>query len=353
MGKDKAIADINKLVFDLVNKLPNRPKEVIIKRYNLDGNGEKTLDKIGKEFGVTRERVRQIEVEGIAKLKSMAKKHEISKVLDLIKENIDSCGGLMSEDNIVKFLFGSETENVANKQIVLLILSLDDRIKKMKEIRVHKNLYYYDDKNIEKFKEIMEEVEKRLLDSNEHLELENIIDIANECVEKKGFNKMSKESIETYLEANKIILKNILNQYGHVKWPSVSPKSIKDKAYLALKKGKEMLHFTKIADEINKIWTDGKKKANKQTVHNELIKDKRFVLVGRGIYALKEWGYNPGIVLEVIIEILKEKGQMTQDEIVAEVLKRRKVKKNTITLNLQTKKFFEKLPGKAYRLKNN
>ncbi len=343
--------DLASLIFDVVGKLPKRPQEVLTKRFNLDGKGIRTLDQIGKEYGVTRERVRQIELEGINKLKIIAKEYNIDQVFEYIKQAIESHGGLMSEENIAEYLFGSEAESGVNKQIALLILTLDDEIKNTKEIKIHKKLYFYDDANVIKFKEIINEIEKHLFERKENLEFEKIIELANECAAKKGFNKLSKEAIDSYLSANKIIIKNILNQWGHEKWPHINPKSIRDKAYIALKKSEESLHFTEIAEKINNIWSNKKKKANKQTVHNELIKDNRFVLIGRGIYALKEWGYSPGTVLDVIMEVLKGKDQMPQEEIIAEVSKKRKVRKNTIILNLQNKKYFEKLPGKIYKLK--
>jgi hypothetical protein len=77
-----------------------------------------------------------------------------------------------------------------------------------------------------------------------------------------------------------------------------------------------------------------------QTVHNELIKDSRFVLVGRGVYALKEWGYEPGQVKDIITKILRENGPLTQGEILERVSKQRLVKENTILLNLSNKKNF-------------
>ncbi len=61
--------DLNNLILEMVNKLPKRPQEVIIMRFNLDGKGVRTLDQIGKDYGVTRERVRQIESEALKKLK--------------------------------------------------------------------------------------------------------------------------------------------------------------------------------------------------------------------------------------------------------------------------------------------
>ncbi|MCK5466742.1 hypothetical protein KAI56_04600, partial [Candidatus Parcubacteria bacterium] len=187
----------------------------------------------------------------------------------------------------------------------------------------------------------IEKIKNYLQEKNRSIGFDKIAEIINEDA----------KITNSYIEANKIILKNILGEWGCEKWSYINPKNIKDKSYLSLKKNKKPLHFTEIADEINIIWTK-KKKTNSQTVHNELIKDDRFVLIGRGIYALKEWGYEEGTVLDVIIEIMKEKyREMKQGEIIKEVLKKRQVKENTIVLNLQNKGCFEKLNGKIYRLK--
>ena len=52
------------------------------------------------------------------------------------------------------------------------------------------------------------------------------------------------------------------------------------------------MHFKEVAEAISKTFG---KKTHYATCHNELIKDSRFVLVGRGMYALAEWGYQAGI----------------------------------------------------------
>lgn len=343
--------DLNNLVLGMVKKLPKRPQEVIIKRFNLDGGGVRTLDEIGKDYGVTRERVRQIEAEGMDKLKIIGKDSGIDQVFEYIQKTIEEHGGIMSEDSIMECLFGDEAGAGINRQLTFLILSLDEKIKTTKEIKVHKKIYFYDDEHVQRFRDVMGEIERHLLEKNENLKYEEIMSLANEIASNKGYIKLSAKAIKSYLNANKIVISNILNQWGHERWPHINPRSIKDKAYLALKKGENALHFSQIADEINKIWDNRKKKANKQTVHNELIKDKRFVLIGRGIYALKDWGYSPGTVLDVIIELLGEKGEMNQDDIINEVLKKRKVRRNTIILNLQNKNYFEKLPNRAYKLK--
>ena len=125
--------------------------------------------------------------------------------------------------------------------------------------------------------------------------------------------------------------------------PKIRPKGVRDKAYVVLSRSGKPMHFRAIAEAINSLqWT--KKPAHHQTVHNELIKaNNRFVLVGRGLYALREWGYTPGTVSQVMAEVIKKSGHsLTRQEVVQKVLEHRFVKENTILLNLQNRSIFSK-----------
>ena len=110
------------------------------------------------------------------------------------------------------------------------------------------------------------------------------------------------------------------------------------------------MHFAEIAAKLDQVKANPKK-VTTQAVHNELIKDKRFVLIGRGIYALAEWGYQAGTVADIIEEVLREESPLTKDEIVRRVLARRQVKVTTIALNLQEKPQFERVAKATYQLK--
>ncbi|MDD3190658.1 MAG: sigma factor-like helix-turn-helix DNA-binding protein [Candidatus Pacebacteria bacterium] len=350
-GGEKFSVDLKKLTFDMLKILSERQRNVIVKRYNLDGGGVQTLDKIGREYEITRERVRQIETESIGKLKENIGRFELDRVFDFVKKIIEENGGLIGEERLAHYLFVDETDKILNKQILVLVLDLDDAIQKSKEDPSHKKFYFYETSGVDTFEKTLEILEEYFKDSRKSIDFDSLVDLARESVKKEGVNEFSHNSIRSYLDVNKIILENILGEWGHHKWPHINPKSVKDKAYLTLKKENRPMHFTEITGKINDFWLS-KKSTNSQTVHNELIKDGRFVLIGRGIYALKEWGYRPGVVLDVIIDIIKEQGgTMSQEDIVEEVMKKRQVKRNTVILNLQNKKYFEKLPNKIYRLK--
>ena len=61
---------------ELLEVLDDREREIIFKRYGLDGGKPKTLEEIGKKFGVTRERIRQLQNIALAKLRRALAKWE-------------------------------------------------------------------------------------------------------------------------------------------------------------------------------------------------------------------------------------------------------------------------------------
>ena len=142
-------------------------------------------------------------------------------------------------------------------------------------------------------------------------------------------------------------LREISEGWGLTEWRFVRPRSIRDKVEIILKKAGEPLHFMEIANRIREAAFDHKN-VTVQAVHNELIRYPQFVLVGRGLYALKEWGYEPGTVADVIEKILQDKGPLSKKEIIAEVAKQRTVKVGTISLNLQKMPYFKRVGRAVY-----
>ena len=183
-----------------------------------------------------------------------------------------------------------------------------------------------------------------------------------EAVLAQGYNKIFKSAVsrerltegraENFQSISKKFHVSAYGDFGLTEWPEIRPRAIRDQIYLVLSKKKEPLHFETIADLINKSEFTSRK-ALVPTVHNELIKDSRFVLVGRGIYALSEHGYKPGTVQEVIKRLIKRHGPMKPKEVLEAVMKERILKPNTILINLQNKSFFERLRNGAYRIRES
>jgi len=370
--------------------LPERQRDIIIKRFGLKGEREKTLEEIGRDYKISRERIRQIEKEAFKKLKAAKNNESAAGVFGRLHQIVEKRGGVVGERNLIKIVLEEET-NCPAKGALFLALELDEEMERIREDKCFKKRWVYDtflthpspsqEGNVlKKIKKIpSREGLGCVRDGHEKENLKKQIDFINHLTDffssaKKmvDFEKMlemfrkkialekrvlsaefdEREALLSYLEASKLIEQNYFGQWGLVSWPEIKPRSIKDKIYLALSKSSEPLHFLKITEQINEICQD-KKMAKHQTVHNELIKDERYILVGRGIYALKEWGYQPGDVKRVITGVLGEKNEpLAQNEIIREVLKRRQVKKNTILVNLKNHSCFVRLNGSRYKLKS-
>ena len=269
-----------------------------------------TLESIGKAYGVTRERVRQIQDDGINRLNKRIEAPDCQRVFQYFAKELKGSGSLRKEDVLLANLGGPKFKNH-----VYFLLTLGEPFQKFSETEglyafwsTNKNASSLAEKSINTF---ITELKKK----NKPLALPKNISVS-------------------HIEVSKKILKSPDGLYGLKDWPEVNPRGVKDRAYIILKKEDRPLHFTRVASLIGKGTLC-------QTVHNELIKDSRFVLVGRGLYALKEWGYTPGIVREVIYSVLEtSKKPMARDGVIEKVLKQRYVKPNTVLLNLQNKKYF-------------
>ncbi len=315
----------NKICKDFLSGLNKRQRAIVSRRFALGQKEKETLESIGNDFDICRERVRQIEGEAINKVKENAKNR---KDLFLFFYNyLERFGGFRKEEILLKNLSDK------NQNEVYFLLSLAEKIKRKKENDNFYALWTINVENIKKTKESIQIIIKRLKEKEELTSFEELKEIVPE-----------EENLKSAIEISKRIQKNEKGLYGLSEWPEINPKGVQDKAYLALKGQGKPLHFTEVAGLI-----EG---SNVQTVHNELIKNDQFILVGRGTYALSEWGYHPGKVKDVIARTLEEEGPLSREEILEKVLEKRKVKKNTVLLNLGDKEKFIKKSGGEYDIKS-
>ncbi|KPJ73532.1 hypothetical protein AMJ48_01075 [Parcubacteria bacterium DG_74_1] len=302
-----------KICQELLNDLPQKQKEILLRRFGLKGSEKETLEGIGKDFGITRERVRQIEEDGFLKIKPKIIVYQ--NVFQYFKQYFKNCGGLKKEEILLKELGGKRYQ----PQVYFLLTVSDDFERFSESVDLY-SFWSIDRKPLDSLKNIIGNIYRKFKKAGKPLGLKGLASFSNF------------KFLPSYLEISKKFLKNSEGLYGLKGWPEINPRGIKDKAYLVFKKIGKPLHFNEVAKSIEGALV--------QTVHNELIKDPRFVLVGRGIYALKEWGYEPGQVRDVIAKTLRENGPLTQGEIIKRVSRQRMVKENTILLNLNNKKNF-------------
>jgi len=332
------------LLEEILKGLPEKQREVLVSRYGLDLHEPKTLAAIGEKFQITRERIRQIESAALKIVASNIKNStEALRILEKSQDLLRKFGGVAHEDIFLRE-HKNQISDLEKSQINLLIDAAPYFYYQNANKDLH-GIYYLTSEHLDKALKYLELAEK-YLDKNKSQVIAGKIsldDLAREL-------KLEAEILKHHLKISKKFKENPYGDFGLAHWEEVHPRTINQKAYLILKKENKPLHFKKIAELINERGL-GQKKALPQTVHNELIKDKRFVLVGRGIYALKEQGYEEGTAREIIQKILKTHKALTAQEIIDLVLKQRLLKVNTILINLQNKKYFKRLSDGRYSLK--
>lgn len=332
-----------KVTEKLLAVLPDRARDVLTKRYGLGKDADTyTLESIGQTYGITRERVRQIENYGIQSIQKSDVYQEFQSVFDELQEAIDKLGaGLITENELLESL----SKDASTRNHLYFLLVLGSPFIRMKENSAYAHRWYTE-------KKIADIVEKALgsvygsLERDELLPEEEILNrFRNELIEIA--DKYDDAILKRWLLISKEIASNPLGEWGHASSPNVRVKGIRDYAYLVVKRHGSPMHFREVAAAIEELFN---RKAHTATTHNELIKDERFVLVGRGLYALTEWGYTAGVVKDVLREILEKHGPLTRDEIVDKVRKERYVKDNTIVVNLQDANLFKRLANGSYML---
>jgi len=327
---------LNSLVEGALDALKkDRDREVLRRRSGINVAAQ-TLEQIGQDLNITRERVRQIEKAAFQKLRDNA--NHSNDFNSAVLLTISKKGGLISVETL-----GGElgVESTLEPHLVFLVkinpqfvlIERNDNLN-----RLVGDGKVFDDTKVKNTHEALIEVIKA---HGKPAKFKNIHHLVDGPYSQDSLIELAKASAH---------LSELDGNWGLNSWPEVNPKSIRDKIYLILKKTGRPMHFTDISEKISKLAANPKK-VTTQAVHNELIKDKRFVLIGRGIYALAEWGYRSGTVADIIEEILREEnGPLNKDEIVKRVLARRQVKTTTIVLNLQEKPQFKRVKKGVYSL---
>jgi len=334
---------------NLISDLKPRQKEVLVGRFGLLDGEKKTLASLGEKYDITRERVRQIEEEALKMAQErLAKEKASEEILNSITSHLNNLGGLRRDDLFVPEIKIILKDNNLHHWHLRFLSEISGQPLYYPDNSDFHNFWYLDKKNIGIVSRFILRLEKLIANKKEDLVVLQKFDTY--------FIKTARaHNIPDFIGLNYISISRKFNinpfgDWGLNDWEEINPKTVREKSYLILKKQGQPLHFREIAEAINKTGFAGRL-AHPQTVHNELIKDPRFVLVGRGIYGLAEHGFRPGISREIISQILKEEGPLPLEKIIDLVQKQRFLKNNTIILNLQNKKYFKKLGDGRYYIR--
>jgi len=326
----------------LLEHLPPRSRSIVEERFGVGTGTPKTLEEIGKSYQITRERVRQVIGSALGFLSHEKGHPSIGQVVDSIQKALDEKHGVMKADELLEKL---SSQSKKERGALLAFLEALSIVKEEKATKEYEKLYRLKDFSLSHLNEVKELAKKVLVEAKDALEATEFHGRF-----KKLRPEISKQELFNLLSVSKEIKQNVFGKWGLASWSDIRPRGTREKAYLVLKTAKKPLHFREIAKLIDSYGLQKRTHSHPQTVHNELIKDKCFVLVGRGIYALSEWGYKRGTVKDVIADILKASEKpLSREEVLAEVLKVRQVKKSTVVINLNT--YFARTGKNAYTIK--
>jgi len=327
----------------LLAELPERAREILIRRYGLGSDAKKmTLESIGQKYGVTRERVRQIENYALSVIRKSETFDTEQETFDELENILTSLGGFVSEEEFLGHI--SKENDVQNHTHFLLVLG--NAFKRAKEDNDFKHRWFADAELADSIHTSLQTLYQNLTD-DDLIDESKLIEMFLKGIKDLNQKYKNKEIIRRWFNVSKNLGMNPLGEWGRAESSNVHVKGMRDYAYLAIKRHGSPMHFTEVAKAISNVF---QRNAHIATCHNELIKDARFVLVGRGLYALSEWGYTTGVVKDVIREVLKENGPLTRNEIVDKVRNERYVKDNTIVVNLQDSTCFRRNKSGKYTL---
>ncbi|MBA3789105.1 hypothetical protein H0X32_01765 [Patescibacteria group bacterium] len=326
----------------LLAEVPERAREVLTYRFGLGTSSEReTLEAIGERWGITRERVRQIEAAGIDAIRNSKAFTDAAGAFDELASHIKVMGGIVPEEILLEGL--ASDEKTRNRYRFLLVVgSAFFRERETDEFYAR---WHVDQPTAKKVHTALSSLYAGLSDAEVLSEGEMLDRFIEEL---RGINDAYKneEILKRWLSLSKHIGANPLAEWGRAASPAIRTKGIRDYAYLVIKRSGKPMHFSDVAQTIGTLFA---KEAHVATTHNELIKDARFVLVGRGLYALAEWGYSPGVVRDVIKDVLKKK-PLSREQVIEAVKKVRYVKDNTILVNLNDPRYFRRLKNGTYAI---
>jgi len=339
--------DLEDAMNELLMVLNAKERTIITKRFSLDNEPRQTLESIGKRFSVTRERIRQIEATALKKLQRNAQKSKMKRIADEVYRILGERGGICSEKEIIQESLANihTVDCPINGHIIGLALAITPDLSPSNSPKMFHSFWYHGNEvtlpEIKTIAKVAYKIAKK----------KGSVMTAPDLVERTAKQlKLPENDYEKILSAvtadlRFLELKN--GKWGLQEWRHINPKTIRDKALIIMRRDKASLHFIEIANAISEEGFDNKP-VTVQAVHNDLIRYPEFVLVGRGVYALREWGYNPGTVSDVIAAILKKDGPLSKKEIIKKVQEQRDVKIGTISLNLQKEAAFIRVGRAVY-----
>lgn len=332
--------NFSELMNRLLSLLSDKERDVVQRRFSLDGKSKETLDRIGKSYQITRERVRQIEAVALKKLARISMDPSMRKIHNLAFDILVNHGNIMAEDFLISEMLKNmdETKNL-DVNAMKLAMKVSDQMIKQEKNQFFRAFWRTSETKLLEVKNCIKAIQIEMKKQKEVMTEEKLMSALQD--------KFSPEMIKSALPVD-WEFKQTEDGWGLTSWRHINPRSIKDKIMIIFKDIGKPMHFTDIVNHVLRSFS-AKKVVTHQAIHNELIRHDDFVLVGRGVYALNEWGLPSGTVCDLIKTVLEENQKpMKRQEIINAVLEKREIRIGTISLNLQKYPFFKRVGRAVY-----
>ena len=342
-----ATSELTATINEVLQVLTDKERDVIRGRFALSGGQRETLEAIGKKFNVTRERIRQIEAAALKKLRRTVAASDLAKISNIGKKEIEKAGGVLLEEMMIsRVLEKIQSVSQIDGCIIKLSLSVHEDVMLQERTRQFKPFWHLRTIAVKDIAVTANRAAVKLEKATDVVDEETLVNQLRAMAANSSSTCTHPAAIASVLHADHRF-KHTEKGWGLMTWRHIHPRSIRDKALMVMRSSEKPMHFVEIANAIAE-GNFNKKTVTIQAVHNELIRDSRFALVGRGLYALAEWGYSSGSITDIIEDYLTKKGASDRDDIVNAVLQERQVRRSTVVLNLQKTEWFVRVGRRVY-----
>ena len=332
MEQGRTSPTLDKAFNELFGTLQNTRQSMVLRlRYGLNDGIPRTLEEVGQRFGITRERVRQIEDKALRRIYHPTRRHILDDIARPFQFVLQQAGGILRENQISEKISQvtvlGKIDPIGATRFVLGVTSglqeIEDGIWALKEcpleyfsmvtsaaaLRLEKN------QSRMRYNKLVSEVRRMLESSNDAAQREVDTLFIEACLQADPQFEISDDGW--------CIL---------AKWQ----RSYIDEMVEVLRDKGKPLHFREIASGVEAL-LNGNQEVSEHNIHAVLQRRQDlFVWAGQGTYGLVEWGIQrPTYYVEIISDILEAEGEpLPADEIIRRVEKLRPCKKTSVMMYL-------------------
>ncbi len=297
----------------LSSSLSEKQLQIIKARYGYESGKMKTLEQIGKESGISRERVRQIIVKSLLNLKHPSRQKKIQRLLEHIESALLNRKGIISVNDLREDSFFFSATNHLLRFIFNLITDL------------YEGRYRIIDKNY--------------LTSLDDEELKELHIMINDAIARCQFPIDEDDFYQNIITATGSISKDYLSYYsihkehieilkGKVLFPGKP--SIPSRVKLLMQEIDRPMHFTEIAERYKDYFGEKSIKTAdiEHAIHTRIGVSKDFIIIGAGSFMLRDKFKLPDNINEIVEiseEILRTLNNISDTKYLIEQLKHRHI----------------------------